>query len=292
MVGLTPLTGRWRVSNRQNRLQRVEWRVSSSKTQATRPARQKLKEWRKSRRSGDDLALLSSDLATFGRPSLRSAQIRPRFSLFLTQICLIPANPTQIYSSLTPTRLNLGQIFIYPKESRPNLFRFGQIWQDSVRFWLKTSELENLKLTDSHPKTDTTRPAWSETSGGSAVGRNLPHLIMSGQVWVGHKPDPARPMDTPNHYFSYLLNDGEYENANCRSNIKITYIRLVVDSRFNCCWVWCEVITIELPTSGCVMWNQWYERKWIFLNYYIEQKITYFHSFSSYTFFLSQVIDL
>ena len=31
------------VSNRQNRLQRVGWRVSSSKTQATRPTRQNSK---------------------------------------------------------------------------------------------------------------------------------------------------------------------------------------------------------------------------------------------------------
>ena len=35
---------------------------------------------------------------------------------------------------------------------------------------------------------------------------------------------------------------------------------------------------------------KWKEKK--ILNHYIEQKIIYFHSFSSYTFFLSQVIDL
>ena len=84
MFGLTPSTGRWRVSNHQNQLRRVEWRVSSSRNRATRLARQKLKERRKSPWSGDDLTLLSSDSATFGLPSLRLAQIWPRSSLFLT----------------------------------------------------------------------------------------------------------------------------------------------------------------------------------------------------------------
>ena len=137
------------------------------------------------------------DPATFGRPSFRSALIRPRSCIFLTQICLILANPTQIYSSLTPTRLNLGQIFIDLKESHLTLLRSDQIWQDPTMFQPKTSELENPKPIDSHPKTDMTRPAWSETLGESVAGQNLPHPIMSGRVRVGHKPNPAWPVDTP-----------------------------------------------------------------------------------------------
>ena len=125
----------WRVGDKsqtiKTRLRQVEWQVLSSKTQTTR---QKLKEWQKSPRSGNDQALLNSDPAMFGLPSLRSAQIRPKSSLFLTQICLIPTNPTQIYSnsaktpvSLTPTRPKLGQIFIDPKESCLTLVRSNQI---------------------------------------------------------------------------------------------------------------------------------------------------------------------
>ena len=38
---------------------------------------------------------------------------------------------------------------------------------------------------------------FSETSHGSVAGRKFPHPRRSGQVWVGHKPDLARPMDTP-----------------------------------------------------------------------------------------------
>ena len=34
------------------------------------------------------------------------------------------------------------------------------------------------------------------------------------------------------------------------------------------------------------------KEKEFFINHYIELKITYFHSFSNYTFFISQVIEL
>ena len=162
-VGLTPPTGRWQVSNLRTRLRWVEWRVSPSKTRATRPARQKLKGRRKSRRSSNDLALLNSDPTTFGLRSLRSAQIRPRSSLFLTQICLIPANPTQIYLnlaknpvSLTPTRPNLGQILINPKESRLTLIRSGQI--SAKNQWI--GKLETDQFTPEN-RYDPTRLIWN-----------------------------------------------------------------------------------------------------------------------------------
>ena len=157
-VELTPPTGRWQVSNLRTRLRWVEWRVSPSKTRATRPARQKLKGRRKSRRSSNDLALLNSDPTTFGLPSLRSAQIRPRSSLFLTQICLIPANPTQIYLnsaknpvSLTPTRPNLGQILINPKESRLTLIRSGQI--SAKNQWIGKLETDQFTLENRYDPT-------------------------------------------------------------------------------------------------------------------------------------------
>ena len=162
-VGLTPPTSRWQVSNLRTRLRWVEWRVSSSKTRATRPARQKLKGRRKSRRSSDDLALLNSDSATFGLPSLRSAQIRPRSSLFLIQICLIPTNPTQIYSnsaknlvSPTPTWPNLGQILIDPKESCLTLIRSGQI--SAKNQWI--GKLETDRFTPEN-RYDPTRLIWN-----------------------------------------------------------------------------------------------------------------------------------
>ena len=90
MAGFDASDGQWRVSTLRNRLQWVEWRVSSLETRATQPVWQKLKGW-KLPRSGDDLALLSSDPATFGLPLLKSTQIRPRSTLFLTHICLNPA---------------------------------------------------------------------------------------------------------------------------------------------------------------------------------------------------------
>ena len=162
-VGLTPPTGRWQVSNLRTRLRWVEWRVSPSKTRATRPARQKLKGRWKSRRSSNDLALLNSDPTTFGLPSLRSAQIRPRSSLFLTQICLIPANPTQIYLnsaknpvSLTPTRPNLGQILIDPKESRLTLIRSNQI--SAKNQWI--GKVETNRFTPEN-RYDPTRLIWN-----------------------------------------------------------------------------------------------------------------------------------
>ena len=162
-IGLTPPTGRWQVSNLRTRLRWVDWRVLPSKTRATRPARQKLKGRRKSRRSSNDLALLNSDPTTFGLPSLRSTQIRPRSSLFLTQICLIPANPTQIYLnsaknlvSLTPTRPNLGQILINPKESRLTLIRSGQI--SAKNQWIGKLETDQFTLENRY---DPTRLIWN-----------------------------------------------------------------------------------------------------------------------------------
>ena len=108
----------WRVGDRSQTVRtwlwRVEWRVSSLKTQATWPARQKLKERQKSPRSSDNLALLCFDPTMFGLLSLRLAQIRPRSSLFLTQICLIPTNPTQIYS-------NSAKTLVSPTLTRPKL---------------------------------------------------------------------------------------------------------------------------------------------------------------------------
>ena len=162
-TGLIAPTSRWRVSNLRTRLRRVEWQVSSLKTRATWPARQKLKGRRKSRRSGDDLALLNSDLATFGLPSLRLAQIQPRSSLFQTQICLISANPTQIYSnsaknptSPTPTRPNLGQILIDPKESRLTLIRSSQILDKNQ--WIGKLETDRFPLENWY---DLTRLIWN-----------------------------------------------------------------------------------------------------------------------------------
>ena len=75
--------GRWWVLALKNQLWLVEWQVSSLKTRATWATQQTLKEGQKLPRSGDDLALLSFDLATFGLPLLKSAQIWPRSTIFL-----------------------------------------------------------------------------------------------------------------------------------------------------------------------------------------------------------------
>ena len=105
--------------------------------------------------------------------------------------------PTQIYSnsdktpiSPIPTPPNLGQIFIDPKESHPTLVRSGQISAKNERI----GKLETNQFPPEN-RYDTTRPDWSETSGGSVAGRNLPHPIMSGWVRVGHKPNPWTPLD-------------------------------------------------------------------------------------------------
>ena len=80
---------------------------------------------------------------------------------------------------------------------------------DEIRpnFSQNSAILENPKPTNTHPKTNTTRPSWFETSFGLVAGWNLPHLIMSSRVRVGYKPDPAQPVDCPSHnsfFFSLL----------------------------------------------------------------------------------------
>ena len=37
--------------------------------------------------------------------------------------------------------LDLGQIFIDPKDYRPNLVKSGQIWRDPARFWPKSGDI-------------------------------------------------------------------------------------------------------------------------------------------------------
>ena len=41
--------------------------------------------------------------------------------------------------------------------------------------------------------------------GGSAAGAFFSHPIPAGQFQVGHKPDPDRPLDSPNHRIFQLL---------------------------------------------------------------------------------------
>ena len=48
----------------------------------------------------------------------------------------------------------------------------------------------------------TVRPDYS---GGSATGAFFSHPIPAGQFQVGHKPDPDRPLDSPNHRIFQLL---------------------------------------------------------------------------------------
>ena len=158
-TGLTPPTGRWRVPNFRTRLRRVEWRVSSSKTRATRPARQNLKE--------------GQNPATICASQLRSGHVWPSF----TQIYLNPhsdmlksgeASPDlpklgQTPVSQTVTRPNLSHISIDPVSYRPNLVRFGQIWRDPARFRPKSGDIRKPETDRFSPENryDPTRLIWN-----------------------------------------------------------------------------------------------------------------------------------
>ena len=101
--------------------------------------------------------------------------------------------------SSTLTWPNLDQIPIDTKEYWPNLFRSDQIWRDPARFRPKSGEITKPKTDRLLPKTqyDLTWLIWNFPWVGCGLKFYPPEKVRSGQVWVGHKLDLARPVDTP-----------------------------------------------------------------------------------------------
>ena len=96
--------------------------------------------------------------------------------------------PEQIRRDLEVIRRNLGQISTDPARFRPDLVESGQISASTVK----------PETDPKQPETDKTRTEKSGQSSGSVSGQIFIHPTKSGRFRVGHKPDPARPVDTPN----------------------------------------------------------------------------------------------
>ena len=85
-------------------------------------------------------------------------------------------------------RLDLGQILKDLARFQPELARPGQ------KLFLAINPIpESIQ-----PETDETWTGKSDQITGSVLGHIFLHPNKSGRVWVGHKPNLARPVDTPN----------------------------------------------------------------------------------------------
>ena len=90
-----------------------------------------------------------------------------------------------------------GQISVQSRRIRPY---FGQISKDPIRFRPDLVPSDKLETDPNQLETDETRTEKSNQISGSVSGQFFIHPPHSGRVRVGHKPDPARPVDTPSVY--------------------------------------------------------------------------------------------
>ena len=98
-------------------------------------------------------------------------------------------------------RSNFGQISTDPAIFRPDIEGSGQI---SARYRRIRPDLvygNKLETDLNQPEIDETRTEKSNQISGSVSGQFFIHPPHSSRVQVGHKTDPARPVDTPRSRF-------------------------------------------------------------------------------------------
>ena len=102
------------------------------------------------------------------------------------------------------SQLDLDKYSEISARSRRIWRNIGQILIDSARFWPKSSQISTpyseLETARYASETDKTRFDRSEAPHGPVMGSDFSYPSLSGRVRVGHKPDPAELVDTPNYY--------------------------------------------------------------------------------------------
>ena len=165
--------GRRRVAKPRNRVRRVGWRVLSSKTRLNRPDRS-LNEIRRNKNFP----------ASFWSEYLR----------FLWDLGRIWGDVTESSEISARSGGNLtgsSEISPDPVRSPPDLAHFG----------LKLTILAGFSTVNGFDRTvrvSSAKPTASiRLSHRSAAGQKVLHPSSASWSWIGHKPDPNRPMDTP-----------------------------------------------------------------------------------------------
>ena len=118
-----------------------------------------------------DLVVIWRNLGQISTDSARSRQIRPDFYPISTD----------------------------PAIFRPDIAGSGQISAKSRRIRPGFVPGDKPETDPNQPETDETQTEKSNQISGSVLGQFFIHPPHSGRVRVGHKPDPARPVDTPSH---------------------------------------------------------------------------------------------
>ena len=126
----------------------------------------------------------------FSDISLRSGEI-------LTESGNISSNPVRFSLDLAKSHWILGKYCWNLENYRQNLGFLPDLCSFH-RFLAVFSDLW-LRPTRHHPLMVWT--VQSDYSGGSAAGAFFSHSILASRFRVGHKPDPDRPMDSPNYYY-------------------------------------------------------------------------------------------
>ena len=149
--------GRRRVAKPRNRVQRVGWRVLSSKTRLNWP-NQSLNEIRQNKNF--------------------SASFWKKYFRFLWDLGRILGDVTEFSEILARSGGNLtGSSAFWPKINYfGRIFHRGRFQPNWLCFWHKTNHSDPTL---------------------SPVGQNVLHPSLAGRSRIGHKPDPNRLVNTP-----------------------------------------------------------------------------------------------
>ena len=113
----------------------------------------------------------------------------------------------------------------YPTKSDPYLDRYGQFRPNLSGSGQISAPVIKREIDPNQPETKETRTEKSDQISGSVSGQIFIHLPHSSQVQVGHKPDPAQPVDSPTWRVSHVVQ--------VFSTRVTTYILMFVRFQFN-----------------------------------------------------------
>ena len=113
----------------------------------------------------------------------------------------------------------------YPTKSGPYLDRYGQFRPNLSGSGQISAPVIKREIDPNQPETKETRTEKSDQISGSVSGQIFIHLPHSSQVQVGHKPDPAQPVDSPTWRVSHVVQ--------VFSTRVTTYILMFVRFQFN-----------------------------------------------------------
>ena len=140
---------------------------------------------------------LTGRLSVFGFQT-RNTRPKPIVYPYRRSITIFRPDPARSSRYPTKSRPDLngsGQISVRSRQIQPY---FGQISKDPIRFRPDFVPGDKPETDLNQPETDETRTEKSNQISRSVSSQFFIHPPHSGRVRVGHKPNPARPVDTPN----------------------------------------------------------------------------------------------